>query len=161
MLKLVLFLVAFVSFHASASIGIESPSGLGKAFLVYSEDPFEGKRTYKHVAIQSYVNVTCNTFSFRGLDGYFNEFSLPAVLKVRINDQDFEFSARYETVGVSQSRYYKVERSADFELFQKLVLAMKKGNSALVGGKWRDDWESKKIPLAGFTKAYNKLDCKS
>lgn len=152
--------ILLVPMLAGANTQIEYPSGIGKPYLVYSEDPFDGTKNYKYMVVSSYLYVRCNKIELKGRDGYFDEFSFSAKMKFRVDGEDYDFSAKYKTVGISDSRYFSLVKPSDPIVYNKLIDALKAGDKAVVGGKWHADWEHRNIELSGFTKAYNMLGCK-
>jgi hypothetical protein len=159
MRKYVLTGILFVPILACANTKIEFPSEVGQPYLVYSEDPFLGTRNYKYMVVSSYLSVRCNKIELEGRDGYFNKFSFPAKMRFRVDGEDYDFSVKYNTVGISDSRYYSLVKPSVPIEYNKLIDALKVGNKAVVGGKWYADWEHRTIDLSGFTKAYNMLGC--
>lgn len=159
MKRLLIALFVGISSSVMAGTGIEYPSGVGKAYLVYADDPFNGGRSYKYLVVPDDVYVRCESVKLKGRDGYFDEFSFPADIKIRADGSSYEFKGSYSTVGISDSRYYTITRSANPSKFEELINAFKSGSTALVGGKWHTDWEHETVNLSGFTKAYQKLGC--
>ena len=160
MRKILLAPLYFCAAAAMADTKIEFLNGPSQAYLIYSEDPFAGTKSYKYMVVPSDLYVRCDSIELKGRDGYFNEFSFPAELRVKINETTYDFKGTYTTVGVSDSRYYRVTKSSSPKKFSELIKALEAGESALVGGKWRTDWEHSKVNLAGFSEAYKKLNCK-
>ena len=81
-------------------------------------------------------------------------------MRFRIDEMDYEYPARYESLGESASRLFRLDSLRGYEQIIKSFIS---GRESLIGGLYSErlGWEHKTVSLSGFTAAYKMLDCEN
>lgn len=134
---------------------------IGNGFTAFykQENPFDStKKDYVFFTKRNFV-FKCDQISFGKKDSYyFDSFSLNAKVALKIdNNEAVKKNGKYSTYQFS-SDMVNDDRMYSTTITKEIIDQMKAGYNLNASGKF-SGWDSYKVSLKGFTKAYN-IVCK-